>query len=126
MERKWGTVSALMLQDAGMLVAAFEPMFGYMAPRWGTGRQMAVMNDTEPSARNVAAFQDDLRAHRVSALFHNGEGTDAMAERLLKPARASSLPAVGVTETAPTGKTWQCRMLDALDDVDHARAAPPR
>ena len=51
---------------AGTPVTATEPVFGYMAAALGLTMlnqrfQLAVMNDTEPSARDVAAFEHDLR-----------------------------------------------------------------
>ena len=61
---------------AGAPVTASEPVFGLMADALGlTMRnqkfQLAMMNDTEPSARDVAAFEDDLKKHRVKALIYN-------------------------------------------------------
>ena len=51
---------------AGTPVTATEPVFGYMAAALGFKMrnerfQLAVMNDTEPAASDVAAFEDDLR-----------------------------------------------------------------
>jgi zinc/manganese transport system substrate-binding protein len=124
-------IAALREKYAGTPVTATEPVFGYMAAALGfTMRnqrfQMAVMNDTEPSARDVAAFQDDLRAHRVRLLFYDSQVTDEMAGRLVELAKAAGVPVVGVTETAPVGKTYQRWMLDTLDAVDHALGATPR
>ena len=39
--------------------------------------QLAVMNDTEPRASDVAAFENDLRKHAVRLLFYNSQATDA-------------------------------------------------
>ena len=48
-------------------VTATEPVFGYMAEALGLDMrnqrfQLAVMNDTEPSASDVAAFEEDLKS----------------------------------------------------------------
>ena len=64
----------------GFPVTATEPVFGYMATALGFKMrnerfQLAVMNDTEPRASDVAAFEDDLRQHRVRMLFYNSQAT---------------------------------------------------
>ena len=58
------------------------------------------MNDTEPSASDVAAFENDLKNHQVKLLIYNSQATDPVAERLLKLARQPKVPVVGVTETS--------------------------
>jgi zinc/manganese transport system substrate-binding protein len=115
---------------AGTPVTATEPVFGYMATALGFKMrnerfQLAVMNDTEPRASDVAAIDDDLRKHRVRVLFYNSQATDTAAQRLLKIAEQSKVPVVGVTETEPPGKTYQRWMMDQLDAVAQALAAPP-
>ena len=37
--------------------------------------QLAVMNDTEPSASDIAAFENDLKTHRVKLLVYNSQAT---------------------------------------------------
>jgi zinc/manganese transport system substrate-binding protein len=111
----------------GTPVTATEPVFGYMATALGFSMrnerfQLAVMNDTEPRASDVAAMETDLRQHRVRVLFYNSQATDAAAQRLLKIAQESRIPVVGVTETEPAGKTYQKWMLDQLDAVERALA----
>ena len=54
---------------AGIAVTATEPVFGYMATALGLKMrnerfQLAVMNNTEPRASDVAAFENDLRKHQ--------------------------------------------------------------
>jgi len=61
---------------AGTPVTATEPIFGYMFEALGLevrnqSFQLAVMNNTEPSASDVAAFENDLKAHRVKLLIYN-------------------------------------------------------
>ena len=72
----------------GEAVTATEPVFGLMAEALGlTMRnqrfQLAMMNDTEPSARDVAAFEDDLKNHKVKALIYNKQVSEKLTERLL-------------------------------------------
>ncbi len=117
-------------QFVGAQVTATEPVFGYMATALGlTMRnerfQLAVMNDTEPSASDVAAFETDLKRHRVRALLYNSQATDSSARRLLGIARKSGVPVVGVTETEPAGKTYQSWMSGQLDALNEALSKPP-
>ena len=87
--------------------------------------QLAVMNDTEPRVSDVAAFENDLRKRAVRLLFYNSQATDPAAQRLVTIARQSNIPVVGVTETEPSGKTWQTWMMGELDAVAQALAKPP-
>jgi zinc/manganese transport system substrate-binding protein len=110
---------------SGASVTATEPVFGYMATALGFKMrnerfQLAVMNNTEPAASDVAAFESDLKNRRVRLFFYNGQASDAAAQRLLKIAKESQIPVVGVTETQPQGTTFQEWMESELDAVQKA------
>jgi zinc/manganese transport system substrate-binding protein len=114
---------------AGLPVTATEPVFGYMATALGLSMrnqrfQLAVMNDTEPSAADTAAFERDLKTHKVRVLLYNKQASDSAVERLLGIARAAKIPVVGVTETEPAGMTYQQWMLSQLAALDAALATP--
>jgi zinc/manganese transport system substrate-binding protein len=114
---------------AGAPVTATEPVFGYMASALGLEMrnerfQLSVMNDTEPSARDLAAIEQDLRERKVKALFYNSQVTDRLTERLLGIAREAGVPVVGVTETAPAGTRFQGWMRQEIDAVAEALARP--
>jgi zinc/manganese transport system substrate-binding protein len=110
---------------AGTPVTATEPVFGYMASALGFKMrnekfQLAVMNSTEPSASDIAAFENDLKTHQVKVLFYNSQASDQSAKRVQKIAREAKVPVVGVTETAPTGKHYQDWMLGQLNALNQA------
>jgi zinc/manganese transport system substrate-binding protein len=112
---------------SGKPVTATEPVFGYMAAALGldmrnAGFQLAVMNDTEPSAGAVAAFEKDLRARTVKVLLYNSQTSQALTRRMQKIATQAGVPVVGVTETEPRGKDYQEWMLSQLDALDRALA----
>ena len=115
-------VAALRTQYKGVPVTATEPVFGYMSDAIGLDMrnqrfQLATMNDTEASAQDVAAFENDLRKKQVRALIYNSQAEAPMTKRLLKVARDGGVPSVSVTETQPAGKTfqqWMAGQLDAL------------
>lgn len=113
---------------AGTPATATEPVFGYMFAALGMevrnqSFQLAVMNNTEPSPADVAAFENDLRTHAVKLLIYNSQASDPVADRMERIARASHIPVVGAAETEPPGKTYQVWILSELEAVD--KALPP-
>jgi zinc/manganese transport system substrate-binding protein len=118
-------IVALRARYAGEPVTATEPVFGYMAAAIGLRMrnerfQLAVMNDTEPSAADTAAYETDLKDHRVRLFIYNSQASDSAAERLLGIAKTSGVPVIGVTETEPVGlnfQTWQFSTLNRLGDA---------
>jgi zinc/manganese transport system substrate-binding protein len=124
-------ISALREKYRGVPVSATEPVFGYMASALGLQMrnerfQMAVMNDTEPAASDIAAFEGDLRGHRVRLLLFNSQAANGAAKRLLRIATEANVPVVGVTETEPADTTYQEWMARELDAVGAALARPGR
>jgi len=118
-------VEAIAKKYGGATVTASEPVFGYMAAalklKMRNERfQMAIMNDTEPSARNVAAFEQDLRSHKVRMMFYNKQASNKAVQRLVDIAHESKIPVVGVTETQPSGVSFQEWMLRQLNDTEKA------
>jgi zinc/manganese transport system substrate-binding protein len=118
-------VAALRARLTGTPATATEPVFGYMFEALGMQVrdmpfQLAVMNDTDPSASDVAAFEKDLKEHQVKLLVYNSQASDPLAERMLKLAKTSHIPVVGATETQPPGKTYQQWMMSELEAVDRA------
>ncbi len=121
----YARVAVMRGKYAGTPVSATEPVFGLMARALGLVMrnqdfQRAVMNGTEPAPSDVAAFEDDLRLHRVRALFYNAQVTDDLTASLLALARRSGVPVVGVSETEPAGLDYQQWLASGLDSVDKA------
>jgi zinc/manganese transport system substrate-binding protein len=118
-------VEKLKAKHAGAAVTATEPVFGPMAEALAlTMRnqrfQLAVMNDTEPSARDVAAFESDLNNRRVKVLIYNSQASDKLTDRLRSIASKAKIPIVGVTETMPANVSYQKWLLDELEMLDKA------
>ena len=122
-------VRAIRKEHAGTVVTATEPVFGYMAAALGfkmlnDGFQLAVMNDTEPSPSQVAAFEKSLKDRTVKILFYNSQVRDTATTRLLKLAEDNKVAIIGVTETEPGGETiqtWFKGQLDAIRKMLEAR-----
>jgi zinc/manganese transport system substrate-binding protein len=86
--------------------------------------QLSIMNDTEPAAGDVAAFENDLKGHKVRVMFFNKQASDKIVQHLVAVARANKVPVVGVTETIPPGMTFQDWMLSELTDTEKALTGP--
>ncbi|CAN7413097.1 metal ABC transporter solute-binding protein, Zn/Mn family [Mesorhizobium caraganae] len=113
---------------AGTEVTATEPVFGYMAEALGLKMlnydfQMALMNDAEPSATQVAAFENSLKDGSAKILFYNSQVTDEATTRLLDIAKQNKVTVIGVTETEPAGQTIQTWFGGQIDAVQKALAA---
>lgn len=118
-------VTSLRRKFAGTPVTATEPVFGAMFQALGLavrgwGFQLAVMNNTEPSAADIIAFEGDLRNRRVKLLVYNSQVRDPLAERMEELAHASNIPVVAVTETLPAGTTYQLWLAGELAAVGDA------
>ena len=85
--------------------------------------QLSIMNNTEPSAHDVAAFQNDLKGHKVRVMFYNKQASNKAVQRLVNIAHAAKIPVVGVTETAPPNLSYQKWMLTQLSETEKALAA---
>jgi zinc/manganese transport system substrate-binding protein len=122
-------ISAIRKKHNGAPVTASEPVFGYMAATLGLKMrnekfQLSIMNDTEPSARDVAAFERDLKQHKVQGLFYNKQASNKIVLHMVDIARAAKVPVVGVTELVPPNTKFQDWMLHELDDTEKALAGP--
>jgi zinc/manganese transport system substrate-binding protein len=122
-------IAVLRQRLAGTPVTATEPIFGYMFDALGMrvrnqSFQLSVMNNTEPSASDVAAFESDLKTRQVKLMIYNSQATDPIAARMEKIAKASHVPVVGATETEPAGKNYQSWMMSELDAVGRALPEP--
>ena len=116
-------IAALRQRYAGTAITATEPVAGYMAeaihlrvrnPRF----QLAIMNNTEPSASEIAAFQKDLKTRTVKVLLYNSQTSEELTEKMRSIAKDSAVPIVGVTETEPEGKKYQDWMLSELTALE--------
>ena len=114
---------------SGTAVTATEPVFGYMADALGlkmrNGRfQLAVMNGTEPGAKDIAAFERDLKSRSVKVLLYNTQSGNALAARMRRIATDAGVPVVGVSETPAVGMTyaqWMSAQLEVLGRALGAR-----
>ncbi len=122
-------VRALRRQYVGTPVTATEPVVGYLSDALSFHMrnmdfQLAVMNNTDPTPNQVASFQSDIWHHNVRILFYNSQATDDLAKQMQDAAHQYHIPVVGVSETEPTGKTYQQWMMETVDAIEKALATP--
>ena len=113
---------------AGFPVTASEPVFGYSAGLIGLKVHnekfaLAIMNNAEPSASEVAGFENDLKGRKVKAMLYNAQASEPAVQRLVRIAKDNKIPVVGVSETEPPDSTYQNWMLGQLDALDKALGA---
>ncbi|MBV8661839.1 MAG: zinc ABC transporter substrate-binding protein [Hyphomicrobiales bacterium] len=118
-------IAAMRAKYAGQPVTASEPVFGYQAMLLGLKVHnekfaLAVMNNTEPSASQVAGFENDLKGHKVKAMLYNAQASEPAVQRLVQMAKDNNIPVVGVSETEPANSTYQQWMIGQLDALDAA------
>jgi zinc/manganese transport system substrate-binding protein len=122
-------IAAIRAKYAGTPVTATEPVFDDMAAaldlKMHDARfQLAVMNGTEPGARDFAQFERELKDRAVRVLFYNKQAPSNLVAHLIDLAHASHVAVVGVTETAPPGETYLTWMQGELDATAKALAEP--
>ncbi len=110
---------------AGQPITASEPVFGYQAGLIGLKVHnekyaLAVMNNAEPTPSEVAAFENDLKGHKVKAMMYNAQASEPAVGKLVQMAKDNNIPVVGVSETEPVGSTYQDWMMGQLNALDHA------
>jgi zinc/manganese transport system substrate-binding protein len=122
-------IAAMQKTYSGQPIVASEPVFGYQAGLIGLkvhGERfaLAVMNNAEPSASDVAAFENDLKGHKVKAMLYNAQASEPSVQRLVQMAKDNGIPVVGVSETEPADTNYQGWMLGQLNALDHALSSP--
>ena len=85
---------------------------------------LAIMNNAEPSASDVAAFENDLKGHKVKVMPYNAQASEPAVQRLVQIAKDEKIPVVGVSETEPADTSYQQWMTRQLDALDKALSSP--
>ena len=112
---------------AGQPITASEPVFGYQAGLIGLKVHnekyaLAVMNNAEPTPSEVAAFENDLKGHKVKVMMYNAQASEPAVGKLVQLAKDNNIPVVGVSETEPPNSTYQDWMMGQLNALDKALA----
>jgi zinc/manganese transport system substrate-binding protein len=78
----------------------------------------AVAEGNDPTARDVATFQNQITNHQIKVLVYNTQTVTSLTEQLKLMAQQNNVPIVGVSETMPLGaqtfQGWQANELELL------------
>ena len=111
-------------QFGNVPVGATESIFVDMA--YTTGLKLlsppefmrAIAEGNEPTAQDIAEFQNQLKGKQVKVLVYNVQTVTPITEQLKGMARDANIPIVGVSETMPGGaqtfQGWQAGQLRLL------------
>ncbi|MBI3941504.1 MAG: zinc ABC transporter substrate-binding protein [Chloroflexi bacterium] len=85
--------------------------------------QKAVAEGNDPPADTVAAANDQISNREIKVLIYNAQTDTPLTNNLKSAAQKQNIPLVAVTETMPTGKSYQMWMLDQLNALEQALAS---
>jgi zinc/manganese transport system substrate-binding protein len=78
----------------------------------------AIAEGNDPTARDVATFQDQIKNRKIKVLIYNTQTVTDLTEQLEQLARDNGVPSVGISETMPLGaqsfQGWQATQLQTL------------
>jgi zinc/manganese transport system substrate-binding protein len=116
-------------QFSGDPVASTESIFVYMANATGlkiitpTAFMEAVSEGNDPSAQDVATFQNQLNGgnNTVRVLVYNGQTVTPLTQSLLALASKNEIPYIRITETIqPPNFTFQAWMQSEVGELQNA------
>jgi zinc/manganese transport system substrate-binding protein len=128
LDQEFATYHSLINQIAAKYgntpVGATESIFVDMA--YTTGLNLitppefmdAMAEGNDPTARDVATFQNQITNHQIKVLVYNTQTVTSLTEQLKAMAQQNNIPIVGVSETMPLGaqtfQGWQASELQLL------------
>jgi zinc/manganese transport system substrate-binding protein len=128
LDREFGTYRDLINQIGSQFpnvpVGATESIFVDMAYTTGLNLisppefMQAVAEGNDPTARDVAIFQNQITNHQIKVLVYNTQTVTSLTEQLKALAQQNNIPIVGVSETMPVGaqtfQGWHANELELL------------
>jgi zinc/manganese transport system substrate-binding protein len=119
-----GLINQIASQYSNVPVGATESIFVDMA--YTTGLNLisppefmrAVAEGNDPTARDVAMFENQITNHQIKVLVYNTQTVTSLTEQLKALAQQNNIPIVGVSETMPLGaqtfQGWHASELELL------------
>jgi zinc/manganese transport system substrate-binding protein len=111
------TVARMRAAHAGAPVAYTEPVPGYLIEAAGLRNlspasfTIPVEQGSEPPASAVSAMTSLATKQRIKVLLYNDQAVSPITQRVRAAATAAGIRVVGVSETVPTGLTFQAWQL---------------
>ncbi len=105
----------------GTPVGLTETIFLYQSTPWACKVltpfefEKAIAEGNDPPADTVVTANDQVTKHKIKVLIYNEQTVTPITTNCRTMAKPSNIPIVPVTETMPSGKTYQQWMLDQLN-----------
>jgi zinc/manganese transport system substrate-binding protein len=115
--------------DAGEPVAYTERVPGYLLADAGLtvltppSFAQSIEDGIDPSFSDIGAMRSLITEHRIKALLVNEQAGSSVTKQLADLARSNNVPVVPVTETMPTGDTFQSWQLGQVEALTAALAS---
>ncbi|GAA4203047.1 metal ABC transporter solute-binding protein, Zn/Mn family [Actinocatenispora rupis] len=124
LKRYFGLVDTIHQRYHGTPVGASESIFAMLAPALGldlrtpTGLLDAVSEGADPTARDKATADTQIRTKQIKVYVYNSQNATPDVQAQVKAAKAAGIPVTTITETlTPAGASfqdWQVAQLTAL------------
>lgn len=127
-EARMGAVEAKLAEIGSVRLAATEPIATGLI--YGTelhdvtpdGYLHAALNESEPSAQDIAAFLETIEAGELDLLVYNPQSTTSAADRIVEAAREHGVDVVEISEIPPAGTNFLDYMDSVVDQIAQAAA----
>jgi len=119
-------LQAIKSKYAGTSVGLTETIYLYQAVPLGLNVltpfefQKAMAEGNDPPADTVVTAENQIIQHQIKALIYDVQTVTPYTTKLENDARTQNIPIVPVSETMPSGKTYQTWMLDQLKVLEQA------
>ena len=127
-EARMDAVEAKLAEIGSVRLAATEPIATGLI--YGTelhdvtpdGYLHAALNESEPSAQDIAAFLETIEAGELDLLVYNPQSTTSAADRIVEAAREHGVDVVEISEIPPAGTNFLDYMASVVDQIAQAAA----
>lgn len=119
-------IAAIKAKFTGTPVALTETIYLYQSMPEGLDVltpfefMKAIAEGNDPPADTVATVNNQINNRQAKILIYNEQTITPITTNLQNEAKQRSIPIVPVTETMPSGKTYQMWMSDQLDALQQA------
>lgn len=127
-EARMDAVEAKLAEIGSARLAATEPIAAGLI--YGTelhdvtpdGYLHAALNESEPSAQDIAAFLETIEAGELDLLVYNPQSTTGAADRIVDAAKQHGVDVVEISEIPPAGTNFLDYMDSVVDQIAQAAA----
>lgn len=127
-EARMDAVEAKLAEIGSVRLAATEPIAAGLI--YGTelhdvtpdGYLHAALNESEPSAQDIAAFLETIEAGELDLLVYNPQSTTGAADRIVEAAKEHGVDVVEISEIPPAGTNFLDYMDSVVDQIAQAVA----